>query len=121
MNYKVIKTDTEYQMTLNRLESIFDAKPNTPEGDELELLSLLIDSYEKEQFPINLPDPVDAIKFRMDQLGYRPKNLAEILGYKSRASEILERKRKLSLSMIRKINKEMHIPTEVLIQDYRIG
>jgi|ERR1035437_3607063 HTH-type transcriptional regulator/antitoxin HigA len=120
MEHKVIKTDAEYKAALERLEMIFDAKPNTPEGDELELLTLLIDNFEKSEFTMEFPDPVEAIKFRMEQMGYRPKDLGLVIGYKSRASEILDKKRKLSLSMIRKISKEMHIPTEVLIQDYLI-
>ena len=118
MEHKIIKNEEDYQAALIRLEDIFDAKPGTNEGDELELLSLLIDNYEKQMYPISFPDPIEAIKFRMEQMNYRPKDLALIIGYKSRATEILDKKRKLSLSMIRKISKEMHIPTEVLIQEY---
>lgn len=118
MEHKVIKTEEEYQLALNRLEDIFEAPLGSNEGDELELLSLLIDNYENQKYPIEFPDPVEAIKFRMEQMNYRPKDLGMIIGYKSRASEILEKKRKLSLSMIRKISKELHIPTEVLIQEY---
>ncbi|MCL4484722.1 MAG: transcriptional regulator, partial [Bacteroidetes bacterium] len=101
-----------------RLEVIFDAQMNTQEGDELELLSLLIDNYEKINYPIELPDPIEAIKFRMDQLGYKPKDLAKVLGFRSRVTEVLNKKRKLSLDMIRRLNRDLHIPTEVLVQDY---
>ena len=89
---KVIKTDKEYQNALTRLEMIFDAKKGTKEGDELELLALLIDKYEQEKYPIDLPDPIEAIKFRMEQLGYKQKDLAVAIGLKSRVSEILNKK-----------------------------
>lgn len=113
-----IEKDEDYQKALKRLEVIFDAKPNTAEGDELELLGLLIETYEKEHFPIGYPDPVEAIKFRMEQMGYTQNDLAKIVGLKSRASEILNKKRKLSLEMIRKLHETLSIPTDVLIQDY---
>lgn len=118
MNIKLIKTKKDYEQALTRLEAIFDAKKGTPEGDELEVLGMLIDNYENEKFPIGLPDPVEAIKFRMEQLGYKQKDLADVVGLKSRASEILNRKRKLSLEMIRQIHDKLNIPTEVLIQAY---
>ncbi|MCA6436698.1 MAG: type II toxin-antitoxin system HigA family antitoxin [Bacteroidota bacterium] len=118
MEYKVIKNEKEYHKALNRLEKIFDAKKGTKEGDELELLSLLIDKYEQEKYPIDLPDPIDAIKFRMEQLGYKQKDLALAIGLKSRVSEILNRKRKLTLVMIRKLSDVLSIPTDVLVKDY---
>lgn len=100
------------------MELIFDAARNSKEGDELELLSLLIDNYEQEKVLIDFPDPIEAIKFRMEQLGYKQKDLAEALGLKSRVSEIINRKRKLTLDMIRKLNEELGIPTEVLVKEY---
>ncbi|WP_159638773.1 helix-turn-helix domain-containing protein [Sphingobacterium composti Ten et al. 2007 non Yoo et al. 2007] len=103
MNVKPIKTEQDYREALERLEVIFDAKPGTKEGDELEILGILLEKYEKEYFPIELPDPIEAIKFRMEQLNYSQNDLAEIIGLKSRASEILNKKRKLSLEMIRKL------------------
>jgi HTH-type transcriptional regulator/antitoxin HigA len=118
MEIKPIKTETDYNQALERLEMIFDAKNGTPEGDELEVLGILIDQYENEHFPIGLPDPIEAIKFRMEQMGYNQNDLANIVGLKSRASEILNRKRKLSLEMIRKLHEVLHIPTDVLIQSY---
>ena len=118
MEHKVIKTVEEYKQALKRLEIIFDAEPDTVEGDELDLLSLLIDNYEKIYCPIDLPDPIEAIKFRMEQMNYKAKDLADVIGFRSRVTEILGKKRKLSLDMIRKINKKMHISTEVLVQEY---
>ena len=118
MKLRPIKTAKDYEKALERLELIFDAKLGTPQGDELEVLSILIDNYEKQQYPIELPDPIEAIKFRMEQLGYSQKDLVDIIGFKSRVSEILNRKRKLSIEMIRKISKSLSIPSDVLIQDY---
>ena len=118
MEIRPIKTEKDYEEFLERLEDIFDAKLGSKEGDELEVLSILIDNYEKENYPIELPDPVEAIKFRMEQMGYNQKDLAEVVGLKSRASEILNRKRKLSLGMIRQLHERMNIPTDVLIQTY---
>jgi HTH-type transcriptional regulator/antitoxin HigA len=115
---KIIKTEKAYRQALQRLEEIFDAKKNTAQGDELELLSLLIEQFEKEKFIISFPDPIDAIQFRMEQMGYKQKDLAEIIGLKSRVSEILNRKRKLTLEMIRKLHDAMGIPTEVLVREY---
>jgi HTH-type transcriptional regulator/antitoxin HigA len=115
---KIIKTEKDYNLALKRLEEIFDAKKGTKHGDELELLSLLIDNYENEKHAIALPDPIEAIKFRMDQLGYKQKDLAEVIGLKSRVSEILNRKRKLTLEMIRKLHDVLGIPTEVLVKEY---
>ena len=115
---KIIKTESEYKKALIKLEKLFSAKPNTPKGDELELLSLLIEKYEREKYPIDMPDPIEAIKFRMEQMGYTQNDLAKIIGLKSRASEILNRKRPLTLEMIRNLHEKMNIPTQVLIQAY---
>ena len=118
MNIAPIRNEKDYQKALDRLEVIFDAKKGTKRGDELEILSILIDRYENENFPIGMPDPIEAIKFRMEQIGMKQKDLAEVVGFKSRVSEILNKKRKLTLDMIRKLNATLHIPTEVLVQDY---
>jgi len=118
MKIKPIKTKKDYEQALARLEVIFDSKKGTEKGDELEILGILIDNYENEKFPIDFPDPVEAIKFRMEQLGYNQTDLANVVGLKSRASEILNRKRKLSLEMIRQLHDRLNIPTEVLIQAY---
>lgn len=118
MATKLIKTEKEYQVALSRLEEIFDSKKDSNTADELELLSLLIEKYENEISPIDLPDPIEAIKFRMDQLGYKQKDLAQAIGLKSRVSEILNKKRKLTIDMIRKLHDTLGIPTEVLIKEY---
>jgi HTH-type transcriptional regulator/antitoxin HigA len=118
MEIRPIKTKKDYQLALARLELIFDAKKNSKEGDELEILGILIEKYEDEHFPIGFPDPIEAIKFRMEQLGYTQTDLAKVVGLKSRASEILNKKRKLTLEMVRQIHSSMNIPTDVLIQSY---
>ncbi len=118
MTIKPIKSKKDYLQALARLEVIFDSKKGSPKGDELEILGMLVDHYENENFPVGFPDPIEAIKFRMEQLGYTQSDLANVVGLKSRASEILNRKRKLSLEMIRQIHDRLNIPTEVLIQAY---
>ncbi len=118
MQTKVIKTEKQYQDALSRMEEIFDSKKNSKNADELELLAFLIEKYESEQYAIDLPDPIEAIKFRMEQLGYKQKDLENAIGLKSRVSEILNRKRKLTIDMIRKLNATLGIPTDVLIREY---
>ena len=95
-----------------------DIKTDSKESDELEILSILVKEYENEHYPIPKPNPLDAIRFRLDQMNMSEAELSEILGYRSRKSEILSGKRKLSLAMIRKLNETLHIPAEVLIQSY---
>ena len=118
MEIRPIRNETDYKNALERLEVIFDSQRGTDEGDELEILSILIDNYESEKFPIEMPDPISAISFRMEQMGLKQKDLVEMIGFKSRVSEIMNKKRKLTLEMIRKLNTNLNIPTEVLIQDY---
>jgi HTH-type transcriptional regulator/antitoxin HigA len=118
MELKLIKTAEDYKQALARLEEIFDALPNTKEGDELEIISILIEKYEEKHYKIEFPDPIEAIKSRMEQMGISQTELSSIVGLKSRASEILNRKRKLTLEMIRKINDALKIPLEVLVQPY---
>ena len=118
MNIKPIRNEEDYQRALKRLEVIFDAKRETDKGDELEILAILIDNYESEHFTIGMPDPISAINFRMEQMGLKQKDLVDMIGFKSRVSEIMNKKRKLTLDMIRKLNAKLNIPTEVLIQDY---
>ena len=119
MTIKPIKTKKDYQKALERLEMIFDAKKGSKEGDELEVLGILIEKYEDEHFPVGFPDPIEAIKFRMEQMGYTQNDLANVVGLKSRASEILNKKRKLTLEMIRLLHHTLKIPTDVLIQAYK--
>jgi HTH-type transcriptional regulator/antitoxin HigA len=118
MNIKPIRTKKDYQRAIERLEVIFYAKPGSKDGDELEILSILIDNYEKTHYPVGFPDPIEAIKFRMEQLNLQQKDLASLVGYKSRVSEILSKKRKLTLHMVRKLHRELSIPTEVLVKEY---
>jgi HTH-type transcriptional regulator/antitoxin HigA len=118
MKVKLIKSEKEYKQALDRLDIIYDAAPDTPEGDEAELLVVLIEKYEDDNYQIEAPDPIEAIKFRMEQMDMKKKDLAAILGYKSRVTEILSRKRKLTLKMIRNLHEKLNIPYESLIQDY---
>ena len=118
MQVGILKTEEDYKKALARLDETFDAQANTKEGDEAELLMLLIESYEKEHYPIDPPDPIEAIKFRMEQMGMKKKDLAEVIGYKSRVTEILSRKRKLTLKMIRNLHEKLRIPYESLMADY---
>jgi HTH-type transcriptional regulator / antitoxin HigA len=118
MKIKPIHTEKDYKEAMSRLEDIFDANPGTKEGDELELLSILIEKYEDEHFPIEAPDPIEAIKFRMEQLGMEQKDLEGIIGSKGRVSEILNKKRKLTLKMIQSIIQNLHVPAEILLQEY---
>ena len=114
----IIKTETDYQKALKRLDEIFDSPAKSAEGDEAELLVLLVENYENEHYPIGAPDPIEAILFRMEQMGMKKKDLAEVIGYKSRVSEILSRKRKLSLKMIRNLHEKLNIPYESLMANY---
>ncbi|MFA9388795.1 MAG: type II toxin-antitoxin system HigA family antitoxin [Prolixibacteraceae bacterium] len=118
MNIKAIKTEEDYNQALQRLEGIFHAPVNSIEGDEAEVLSILIEKYEDENYPIEAPDPIEAILFRMEQMDMTKKDLADVLGYKSRVSEIFSKKRKLNINMIRKLHDKMNIPYESLIANY---
>ena len=118
MKVKVIKTEEEYNQALKRLEVIFDAPVDSKEGDEAELLAVLIEKYEDEHYPIDSPDPIEAIKFRMEQMDMDNNDLAKVIGYKSRVSEIFNRKRKLTLKMIRNLHEKLKIPYESLISNY---
>ena len=117
MKAKVIKNEAEHTEALARIEEIFDAKPGTPEGDELELLTLLVDRLEREVYPIELPDPVAAIKFRMEQQGLKHKDLEPMIGKSNRVYEVLTRKRSLTIGMIRKLHSGLGIPAQSLIQE----
>lgn len=117
MNPKIIKSEEDYNIALNRIEEIFDAKPGSPEFDEMELLVKLVEIYEDEKYPISAPDPISAIKFRMEQQGLKSKDLIPYIGSKSKVSEVLSGKRALSLNMIRKLNEGLGIPAEVLIKE----
>jgi HTH-type transcriptional regulator/antitoxin HigA len=117
MKPKIIKTATQSQAAMTRIESIFDAKPGTEKGDELELLLLLVERYEEKAFRIDLPDPIAAIRFRMDQQNLKPKDLVPYIGSMSNVFEVLGGQRPLSLTMIRKLVTQLGIPGEVLLQE----
>ena len=121
MKIKPIRTTDEYQAALNRIDSLFDAEPGTDAGDELEVLITLVDAYESKMVVIEAPDPIEAIRFRMEQQGLSDVDLTPMLGQRSRVSEVLNRKRRLSLSMIRKLHRDLKIPLESLISDYKLS
>lgn len=115
MKVKVIRTERDYEAALARVEKLMDAKPNTPQGDELDIISLLVHDYEEKAFPIDKPDPITAIRFRMEQQGLTPSDLVPLLGSRSRVSEVLSGRRGLSLKMIRALVAGLRIPAEVLL------
>ncbi|MBN3888975.1 MAG: transcriptional regulator [Nostoc sp. JL31] len=118
MELRPIRTQADYQNALREIELLFDAVPNTPECDRLDVLSTLVEAYEKAHFPIEKPDPIEAIQYYMDTRGWSRRDLELCLGSRARVSEILSRKRSLTLEMIRKLNQELGIPAEILIQPY---
>jgi len=117
MKPKVLKNDLEYEMALNHVESLMEQPETAIINDEIELFTTLISIYEEENFPIDLPDPIDAILFVMDQQGLSRKDLVPIIGSQSKVSEILNRNRPLSLSMMRRLHEELNIPAAILLQD----
>ena len=114
---KIIKTDEDYDRALERIDKLMDAEPGSSDGYELDLLVTLVELYEKEKYPIDLPDPIEAIRFRMEQMGMKPKDLIPFIGSRSKVSEVLSRQRQLSITMIRKLHKELGIPADVLLND----
>ena len=118
MNIKPIKTKKDYHQALKRIEGLWGAKENTPAGDEFEVLFTLVESYEEKHYPIPPPHPIEAIKFQLAQMGMNEKELNKILGGRSRKSEILSGRRKLSLNMIRELHNKLKIPAETLIAEY---
>ena len=120
MNIKPIRNEQDYELALKRVESLMDAEFGTEDFDELEVLTTLIESYEAKHYTIDTPDPIEAIKFRMKQEGLRQKDLVEIFGNKVRVSEVLNKKRRLTLDMIRNINHNLHIPLESLLNKYEL-
>jgi HTH-type transcriptional regulator/antitoxin HigA len=115
MNIKLIKTEQDYHSAIKRIEDLWGAKKDTSEGDELDLLVTLVESYETKHYPIAPPDPLDAIKFRMEQMGMTKADMVKYLGSQSRVSEILSGKRKLTLKMVKSLYKGLKIPAEVLL------
>lgn len=115
MKIRPIKSERDYEQALRRIEQLMDSKPGTKAGDELDIVTMLVEAYEARHHPICPPDPIEAIKFRMDQLGMTRKDLEAVLGGRGRVSEILARKRQLSLGMIRRLHRTLKIPLESLI------
>jgi HTH-type transcriptional regulator/antitoxin HigA len=120
MDIRPIKTEADYDWALREIERYFDEEPEpgTPDGDRFEVLAALIESYEAKHWPVEAPDPVEAIRFRMEQAGYTQSDLARLLGSKSRASEVLHRKRVLTMDYAFKLHTAWHIPADVLLQPY---
>lgn len=121
MQIKPIKTVDDNRAALARIEQLWDAMPNTPEGDELEVLATLVEAFEEANYPIAPPDPIEAIKFRMEQQGLEDKDLVPFLGQRSRVTEILNRQRRLSISMIRKLHDGLRIPLDSLVKEYQLA
>jgi HTH-type transcriptional regulator/antitoxin HigA len=120
MNIKPIRTESDYRLALDRLELIFDAEIGTPDSDEADILGLMIDEYEKKHYPIDAPDPIEAIKIRMQEMQLKQLDLVDAIGGKSRVSEILSRKRKLTVEMIRNLTQKLNLSPELLIGDYQL-
>lgn len=116
---RAIKTEQDYEVVLAEIESLMDAEPDTPEGDRLDVLTTLVEAYEAKHHPIDLPDPIEAVKVRMEELGLSRKDLEAIVGSKSKVSEVLSGKRPFSIAMIRRLHSTLGIPAEVLIQEPR--
>ena len=121
MEVKPIKSVTDYGKALKRLEVIFDASPNSKEGDEAEIISLLIENYENQHYPIESPDPIEAIKIRMEEMNMKQKDLVGIIGGKSRVSEVMNKKKKLTVDMIRELERILNISASVLVNPYQLS
>ena len=115
MTIRPIRNNSDHESALKRIQALMSAKPGTEEGDELDVLATLVDAYEARHFPIESPDPIDAVKFRMEQMGLERKDLEPFIGSRARVSEILNKRRGLSLKMIRTLHEELDIPLEALI------
>ena len=120
MNIKPIKSEADYKIALKRLEEIFDSPVGTSESDEADLLGLIVDEYEKKHYPIEAPDPIEAIKIRMEEMQLKQVDLVDVIGGKSRVSEVLNRKRKLTIEMIRNLTKRLNLSPDLLITDYNL-
>jgi len=121
MKIAPIKTENDYRVALKRMELLFDAPMDTPKSDEADILGLLIDEYEKKHYPIEAPDPIEAIKIRMEEMHLKQKDLVYVIGSRSRVSDILNRRRKLTVEMIRNINRQLNISPKILISDYELA
>jgi HTH-type transcriptional regulator/antitoxin HigA len=120
MDIRPIKTDADYQAALDEIQSLFDASPNTPEGDKLEVLATLVDAFEEQHFPIPAPDPIEAVKYFMESRGLTRKDLEPYIGNRARVSEILNRKRPLTLRMIQRLHDTLGVPADMLLKPYQV-
>jgi len=120
MDIKPIRSASDYKSSLERLALIFDSEIGTHESDEADILGLMIDEYEKKHYPIDAPDPIEAIKIRMEEMQLKQLDLVDAIGGKSRVSEILNRKRKLTLDMIRNLTLKLNLSAQLLIEDYKL-
>ncbi len=118
MDIKPIRTEQDYRAALEEIERLMDAEPETPDGDQLDVLATLVEAWEEKHFPIEEPDPIEAIQHRMEALGMSRKDLEPMIGGRNRVSEVLSRKRPLTIHMIRRLSERMHIPASVLIRTY---
>jgi len=118
---KPIRTEEDYKAVLARIEEIWKAEPDTPEDDELDLLVMLVEAYERQHYSVDLPDPIEAIKIRMEDLSLDRKDLEPVIGSRGRVSEILNRRRHLSIQMIRQLSEKLGLPTDVLVQPYPLA
>ena len=118
MDIKPIRTKNDYKQALKQIEQLFDAKPNSKEGDILDIVTTLVEKYEEKNFPIESPDPIEALLFYMEKNNMVRADLKPYIGSRARVSEVINKKRNLTLPMIRKLYKELHIPAHILIQDY---
>ncbi len=116
-NWKILKTETDYRNALTRLDEVIDAAMGTNEGDELELLALLIKDYEEKHYPVKLPDPIDMIKLRMEEMGLKNKDLVDVIGSESHVSSVLSGKRQITLEMARKLSQRLNIRASIFIND----
>ena len=115
MTIRPIRNNSDHESALKRIQALMSAKPNTNEGDELDVLATLVDAYEAKHFPVASPDPIEAIEFRMDQMGLDRKDLEPFIGSRARVSEVLNKRRGLSLKMISALHEGLDIPLEALI------
>jgi HTH-type transcriptional regulator/antitoxin HigA len=121
MDIRPIRTEADYQAALRKIEGLMDAEAGSPEGDRLDVLATLVSAYEANRFPIESPDPIEAIKFRMEQRGLSRPDLERVLGGRNRVSEVLARRRALTLRMIRNLSKALDIPTDILVREYALN
>ncbi|WP_339650740.1 transcriptional regulator [uncultured Salegentibacter sp.] len=120
MRIKPLKNEEDYEKALERLDVIFDAPTDSEEGDEAEIFSMMINNYENEHYPIDAPDPIEAIKIRMEEMNLKQKDLVGVIGGKSRVSEILNKKKRLTVDMIRELEGILHISASVLVSNYQL-